>query len=452
MTRRRTLIVSIALVYAAALHGDSGLQPAPGFGPRPALPEPSTANPAKNFVRTVGWPEGRAPTAPQGFTVTRFGASLDHPRWLYVLPNGDVLVAEASTVPKPPKSPGDREKEALLRKSGAVKPIANRITLLRDANGDGTVDKQTVFLENLNQPFGMVLVKTTLFVANTDGVMAFPYREGQTRIEEAGKKILDLPAGGYNNHWTRNIITNRDGTKLYVSVGSASNVAEHGLAEEERRANVLECNLDGSGARVFASGLRNPNGMDWEPSTGALWTVVNERDNLGDDLVPDYLTSVEAGAFYGWPFSYFGQHVDTRVKEQRPELVARARVPDYGLGAHTAALGLTFYRANAFPARYRGGAFIGMHGSWNRSALSGYKVVFVPFEQGRPSADTPEDFLTGFLAAGASADAYGRPVGVTVDKTGALLVADDTGNIIWRVAAANPARSAVIDRKGQLGM
>jgi glucose/arabinose dehydrogenase len=443
MNRCRSLMTSIAFVSTLAfLHAEPGPEQVPGYGPRPELPKPSTANPAKKFVRTVGWPEGRMPKAPQGFTVTRFGASLDHPRWLYVLPNGDVLVAESSTVPKPPKEPGDEEKQALLRKSGAIKPSANRISLLRDANGDGTVDDRTVFLENLNQPFGMVLVKTTLFVANTDGVLAFPYREGQKRIDEPGKKILELPAGGYNNHWTRNIIANRDGTKLYVSVGSASNVAEHGLAEEERRANILECNLDGSGVRVFASGLRNPNGMDWEPSTGALWTVVNERDNLGDDLVPDYLTSVEADAFYGWPFSYFGQHVDTRVKEQRPELVAKARVPDYGLGAHTASLGLTFYRANAFPARYRGGAFIGMHGSWNRNTYSGYKVVFVPFQNGRPSADKPEDFLTGFLAGGKSDDAYGRPVGVTVDKNGALLVADDTGNIIWRVAATRGATSS----------
>jgi len=436
MPQRRVSDLLIGGVACAiTLSAPAAREQTPGVGPQPVLPKPTLENPAVNFPTAVGWPpKGAGPVVPQGFTIARYAAELDHPRWLYVLPNGDVLVAESSTHSKPPKNDQERQKDALMRRARSITASANRITLLRDADGNGIVENKSVFLQRLNQPFGMALVKGTLFVANTDAVVAFPYKDGQLRIDVAGKKIVDLPAGGYNNHWTRNLIVHPDGSKLYISVGSASNVGEYGMAEEHHRANVLECNLDGSQLQVFASGLRNPNGMDWEPSTGSLWTVVNERDMLGDDLVPDYLTRVEKGAFYGWPFSYFGQHVDPRVKPQKPDLVARARVPEYALGAHTASLGLAFYRGTAFPERYRGGAFIGQHGSWNRATFSGYKVVYVPFREGRPAGDA-EDFITGFLSKDKPGVAYGRPVGVTVDKTGALLVADDAGNMVWRVSA-----------------
>jgi glucose/arabinose dehydrogenase len=435
MTRVQ-LVLSTLVLSVAALTAQAPIQQMPGVGPNPTLPEPKPDQNAKNFVKVVGWPKDATPEAPDGFTVTRFADGLQHPRWLYRLPNGDILVAEAATKPKPPKTPEDGEKNALMKKSRSITESADRITLLRDANADGIVEQKSIFLQNLNQPFGMVLVSGTLYVANTDSVMAFPYQEGQVSIQTAGKKILTLPAGGYNNHWTRNIIANKDGSKLYISVGSASNIAEHGMKEEENRAAILECNLDGSGLRVFASGLRNPNGMDWHPDTGALWTVVNERDGLGDDLPPDYLTRVDDGAFYGWPYSYWGKHVDTRVKPPRPDLVAKARVPDYALGSHTAALGLTFYADGPFPARYHGGAFIGQHGSWNRTRLSGYQVLFVPFKNGQPAGE-PEAFMTGFVPPDQHSMAYGRPVGVIVDKGGALLVADDAGNVVWRVSSGN---------------
>jgi glucose/arabinose dehydrogenase len=294
--------------------------------------------------------------------------------------------------------------------AGSIGVSANRITLLRDEDRDGVAETRSVLLQNLNQPFGMALVGETLFVANTDGVMRFPYKEGQTRIESPGEMILPLPAGGYNNHWTRNILASRDSRKLFVTVGSASNAGEYGLDTEIRRANILEINLDGSGERVFASGLRNPNGMAWEPTTGALWTAVNERDHLGDDLVPDYITSVREDGFYGWPYSYFGKNEDPRQEGRRPDLVARAIVPDYALGSHTASLGLAFHNHSSFPERYRGGAFIGQHGSWNRSRFSGYKVVFVPFRDGKPAGPL-EDFLTGFMANPQTGEAHGRPVG-----------------------------------------
>lgn len=387
----------------------------------------------KNYSTAGQWPAGTMPAAPAGFTVQRFAEGLVSPRWIYVLPNGDILVAEGSTKAKPPKDEKEKQKQELLRQAGNIAVSADRITLLRDANKDGVVETRTVFREALNQPFGMLLLKDQFYVANTDGILQFTYKSGQTRLEGAGKKILDLPAGGYNNHWTRNLIANAAGTKIYVTVGSASNVAEHGIAEENRRANILEINPDGSGERIYAAGLRNPNGMDWEPNTGVLWTVVNERDNLGDDLVPDYLTGVRENGFYGWPYSYFGKHPDPSVKEQRPDLVNKAIMPDFALGPHTASLGLTFYKAGAFPQRYRGGAFIGQHGSWNRTEFSGYKVVFVPFRNGRPATPV-EDFLTGFLADSKTGRTYGRPVGVAVDSSGALLVADDTGNAVWRVS------------------
>lgn len=421
---------------ASATYGADVTLEAPGkAGPLP------TINPAK----AVGWPAGGAPVAPAGFTVTRFAEGLEHPRWLYVLPNGDVLVVESNSPPRKAKTFTDVIAGLMMKKAGAGVPSANRITLLRDADGDGTPELKTVFLTGLNSPFGVSLVGDTLYVANTDSIMAFRYAAGATAITAAGVKVVDLPANDPNPHWARNILASKDGTKLYVTVGSDSNIADGGIEAETNRANILELTLATKTLRVFASGLRNPNGLAFEPVTGALWTTVNERDMLGDDLVPDYMTSVKDGGHYGWPWSYFGQLVDTRVQPQRPDMVAKAIVPDYALGAHTASLGLAFYPATpvvelaagqtapvAFPARYALGAFIGQHGSWNRNPVSGYKVVFVPFKAGKP-AGAAEDFLTGFLDA--KGQALGRPVGVTVDRTGALLVADDVGNVVWRVAA-----------------
>ncbi|RKH62572.1 PQQ-dependent sugar dehydrogenase [Corallococcus llansteffanensis] len=427
---RLSLCVSAALLLADCAHRSPPPSPSEASTTLPA-PDPSFK--VQRYSSVVGWPEGRRPQAPEGFEVTRFASDLRNPRWTYVLPNGDVLVAEASSEFK-----NEQDKQEAIE-SGKVRSqnlgnSANRITLLRDADRDGTPEVREVFLEGLKQPLGMLLLGDQLYVAHTDGVWRYPYTAGETVLLPQGQKVLDLPAGGYNNHWTRNLLANADGTKLYVSVGSASNVAEHGLKEEERRANILEINPDGTGERVFASGLRNPVGMGWAPGTRVLWAVVNERDDLGEDLVPDYLTHVEDGAFYGWPFAYFGANEDPRLAGQRPDLVKQTRVPDVALGAHTASLGLAFYDAQAFPKRYQGGAFIGQHGSWNRSELSGYKVVFVPFTNGRPSGP-PEDFLTGFIADAAQAQVYGRPVGITLLPDGALLVADDASNTLWKVSA-----------------
>lgn len=415
-------------------------------GPSPTLPRPYSGwLPTLNFSRAKPWAIGAAPKAPPGFAVTRFATDLDHPRWLYMLPNGDILVAESSTVPKEPKSLNERVGLWLQQRAGVITPSANRITLLRDANGDGLVTYRSAFCTGLNQPFGMVLVGNTFYVADTDGVWRFPYHDGDLTIDGKGEKILDLPVGGYNNHWTRNIVVNPEGTKLYISVGSGSNDAEHGMGNELHRANILEVNLDGSGLRVFASGIRNPVGMAWAPGSDFLWIVANERDMIGNDLVPDYLARVHEGAFYGWPYSYwgkhidpgvkdsFGQHIDPNAKTLRPDLVAKATTPDYSLGAHVAPLGLTFYSSDSFPNHYRGGVFVAEHGSWNRMPFSGYKVVFIPFREGLPDG-SPEDFLTGFMPRSDNAIAYGRPVGVIVDRTGALLVADDTGNVIWRIS------------------
>jgi glucose/arabinose dehydrogenase len=400
----------------------------------PPLPKPFDTPSVTKHPKVLGWPAGKAPTAPAGFAVTAFAADLDNPRWPYVLPNGDVLVAESRTLPpKKPKPDANPADEKGKRESKTVTGgSANRITLLRDADGDGSPEVRETLLDGLNQPFGMALLGDTLFVANTDAVLAFPFKVGETKITTPGRKVLDLPAGGYNNHWTRNLLASKDGTKLYVTVGSGSNVAEHGTANELLRACVLEANPDGTGLRVFAGGLRNPVGLAWEPASGALWTAVNERDHLGDDLVPDYMTSVRDGAFYGWPWAYAGTNEDPRRKGERPDLVAKSVAPDVPLGAHTASLGLAFYTADKFPAKYRGGAFVGQRGSWNRSQFAGYKVAFVPFQDGKP-AGGPEEFLTGFLVN--DNEAYGRPVGVAVAKDGALLVTDDAGNRVWRVAA-----------------
>lgn len=392
-----------------------------------SLPQPYATPSVKNFSKVLGWPEGKTPVAPAGFVVTKFADSLENPRWIYILPNGDVLVAESSTESNVVKKAG--EVLSGKAKSGSSSS-ANRITLLRDANQDGYSEFRKIFLENLRQPFGMLAIGEKFYVANTDGLMVFPFKPESSVALSTGKQIVSLPAGGYNNHWTRNIITNKNNSKIYISVGSGSNVAEHGIDHEKRRANILEVNPDGSGERIYASGLRNPVGMDWAPGTQTLFTVVNERDELGDELVPDYLTSVQLGGFYGWPYFYFGSHEDPRIKSTDSSLKQRTIEPDLALGSHTASLGLAFYKGSSFPAKYQGGAFIGQHGSWNKAALSGYKVIFVPFSGGRPSG-VPEDFLTGFIADSSKSEVFGRPVGVAEMKDGALLVADDAGNTIW---------------------
>lgn len=373
------------------------------------LPKPFATKSVTNRNGMKDWPKGKMPVAPEGFTVTKFADGFKNPRWTYIAPNGDMFVCEANT-----------------------RGSAGLITLLRDKDGDGTAEVRETFLEDLKQPFGMLVIGSSFYVANTDGLYKYPYKEGQTSLKGSkGQKIVELPAGGYNNHWTRNIITNETKDKIYISVGSASNVAEHGMDEEIRRANILVVDLNGENEKIYASGLRNPVGMDWNPANGELWTAVNERDGLGDNLVPDYVTSVKEGGFYGWPYSYFGQLPDPRMDGQGADLVAKAIVPDVSVGPHTASLGLTFYNADTFPAKYKNGIFVGQHGSWNRSTLSGYKVVFIPFENGKP-ASQPEDFLTGFIAD--ENDVYGRPVGVTVTPKGDLLVNDDAGNVIWKVS------------------
>ena len=432
-------IATFTLLFAGFFLGIAGcgeratLPVKAGMGSNPTLPSPRhSLLPTVNIAPARGWPAGAAPTAAAGLAVAAYARGLDHPRWLYVLPNGDVLVAETNAPPKPEDGKGIKGwvMKKVMARAGARVPSANRITLLRDANGDGIAEMKTVFLEGLRSPFGMALVGNDLYVANTDAVMRFAYKAGETRITDPGIKIVDLPAGPINHHWTKNLIAGRDGKHLYVTVGSNSNVAENGMDKEANRAAILEIDPATGNSRVFASGLRNPNGMGWQPQSGALWTAVNERDEIGSDLVPDYMTSVKDGGFYGWPYSYYGQHVDERVKPPRSDLVAKAISPDYALGPHAASLGLVFYDGKLLPSHYANGAFVGQHGSWNRRPPSGYKVIFVPFANGRPAGDA-EDILTGFLSA--DGDAYGRPVGVTMDKAGALLVADDVGNIVWRV-------------------
>ncbi len=418
-------LLPLALLLALTGCADMARLPfSAGVGPDPVLPPPSASLvPTVDLAPAIGWPEGVQPRAAPGTRVSAFARGLDHPRWVYVLPNGDVLVAETNAPPRPEDTKGlkGRVMQSVMKKAGAATPSANRITLLRDADGDGVAETRTVFLEGLNSPFGMALVGDQLYVANTDAVVRFPYREGETRVESRGSKIVELPAGPRNHHWTKNLIASPDGAKLYVTVGSNSNVAEHGMKEEAGRAAIWEVDTASGRHRVLASGLRNPNGLAWEPHSRVLWTVVNERDEIGSDLVPDYLTAVREDAFYGWPYSYFGQHVDERVQPPRPDLVAKAIKPDYALGTHVAPLGLAFSAD---------GAFIGQHGSWNRKPPSGYNVVFVPFKDGRPSG-MPVDVLTGFVSP--EGKAYGRPVGVALDRRGGLLVADDVGNAVWRV-------------------
>jgi len=425
------LCAGATLLLLAACGDKSTLPQGADIGPQPELKAPNkTLIPTVNIAKATGWPAGVMPTAAAGLAVNAFATALDHPRWVYVLPNGDVLVAE-SNAPAKPEAGGIRNwiQSKVMARAGAGVPSANRITLLRDADGDGVAELKTVFLKNLHSPFGMALVGDTLYVANADAIVRFNYKEGATEITEAAQPVAPLPAG-LNHHWTKNIIASQDGKKLYATVGSNSNAAENGMEAEKNRAAILEVDLANGATRVFASGLRNPNGMAWNPQTGALWTVVNERDEIGSDLVPDYLTSVKEGGFYGWPYSYYGKNIDARVKPQRPDLVDKAIVPDYALGAHVAALGLTFYEGTLLPAQYRNGAIIGNHGSWNRKPRSGYNVVFIPFRDGMPNGK-PVDILSDFVNK--DGEAQGRPVGVAVDKKGAVLVADDVGNVIWRV-------------------
>ncbi|HEU4456596.1 MAG TPA: sorbosone dehydrogenase family protein [Longimicrobium sp.] len=434
-------IIRIALPLAAALAsgacaGSARLPVSAGIGPNPALPPPERSLiPMVNVADAKGWRPGQTPVAAAGTRVAPLATGLDHPRWLHVLPNGDVLVAETNAPPRPEDGKGIKGwfMRMFMKKAGAAVPSANRITLLRDADGDGVAEVRSIFLENLSSPFGMALVGGDLYVANSDAVVRVPYTAGQTRITAAPTRVAALPAGPINHHWTKGLIASPDGSRLYVSVGSNSNVAERGMENEEGRAAIWEIDLRTGSRRVFATGLRNPVGMAWEPETGMLWTSVNERDELGSDLVPDYMTSVREGGFYGWPYSYYGRHVDTRVEPPRPDLVAKAIVPDYALGPHTASLGLAWSGGNTLGAPFGPGMFVGQHGSWNRRPRSGYRVIFVPFSGGKP-AGPPVDVLTGFLDD--DGDALGRPVGVAVDRTGALLVADDVGNVVWRVTAA----------------
>jgi glucose/arabinose dehydrogenase len=438
MPVRLAAFLSLALLCLALSGcGDEATLPVDaGTGSNPELPPPvQTLLPTVVLAHAKGWPEGVKPKPAAGFTVNAFATGLDHPRWLYVLPNGDVLVAESAAPPQPDLTRGLMGwiMQLGMRWAGADVPSANRITLLRDADGDGKAETRSALLTGLNSPIGMALVGDDFYVANTDGVVRFPYAEGATEITAKGEKIADLPAGDLNLHWVKNIVASPDGARLYASVGSNSNIGENGMDNEEGRAALHEIDLGTGQSRIFASGLRNPVGLAFHPESGALWTTVNERDELGSDLVPDYMTVVQANGFYGWPYSYFGDHLDPRARPRRPDLVEKAIVPDYALGPHTASLGLAFYDNTLFPERYRGGAFVGQHGSWNRRPPSGYKVIFVPFEDGRPTGE-PEDFLTGFLSEGG--DAYGRPAGVAIDKSGALLAADDVGNTIWRVTPA----------------
>jgi hypothetical protein len=452
MTRRGRVLRRAARLPACAMAAvllagceRSQLPTLADVGPQPTLPAPRESPlPTVHIAPAAGWPAQHMPQAVEGLQVEALARDLKHPRWLHVLPNGDVLVAETNAPERPARGRSLKGwvMQLVQERAGAGVPSANRITLLRDADGDGRVELRTLFLENLNSPFGMALVGDRFYVANTDAVMEYPYTVGQTRIDQPGRKLAELPGGDLNHHWTKALIASPDGTKLYATVGSNSNVAENGMAAEEGRAAIWEIDSSSGSKRLFATGLRNPNGMAWMASAGAggastLWTVVNERDELGSDLVPDYLTSVRDGGFYGWPYSWYGTHVDERVQPPRPERVAQAIVPEYALGSHVAPLGMVAAGRGPLAAKLAQagtaqGVFIGLHGSWNRRPRSGYKVIYVPFAEGRPKG-MPVDVLTGFVSG--DGDAWGRPVGVAMDRQGALLVADDVGNVVWRVSA-----------------
>ena len=423
-----TRIVALIGAGALLLRRLAGGVHEPAWGSTPAIPaaKPQGRIPTLKMPTARGWTQGQTPVAAPGLKVNAFATGLKHPRWIHVLPNGDVLAAESTTVPRPARTVFDYAMISTMQRAAAVGPSANRITLLRDADGDGVAEIQEVFLDGLNQPFGMALLGDTFYVGNTDGVVAFPYTAGASRITVPGRKLTEFKPGG---HWTRSLLPSPDGLKLFVGVGSSSNIAENGMEAEEGRAAIYELDLASGRSRIFAAGLRNPVGLAWEPQTGALWTVVNERDGLGDETPPDYLTSVRDGGFYGWPYCYWGQTVDDRVP-QDPAAVAKALTPDYALGGHTASLGLCWLPAGTLPG-FPDGMAIGQHGSWNRSTLSGYKLVFVPFANGRP-AGPPRDILTGFLAPDERVS-YGRPVGVTIGPDGSVLMADDVGDVIWRV-------------------
>jgi len=434
---RRFAFVAVSL-GAVGCGGAARLPVSAGIGPHPTLPAPNhSLIPLVNVVTAKGWPPGEKPLATEGTTVVAFARNLVHPRWLYVLPDGDVLVAETNAPVRPDDNRGIKGWffKHFQKQAGGGVPSPNRITLLRDADGDGVAETRSVFIGGLMSPFGMALVGNVFYVANADAILRFPYKTGETEIAATGIRVVELPGGRINHHWTKNVIATANGSRLYVSVGSNSNIVENGIDKEEGRAAIWEVNPATGSHRVFASGLRNPVGMAWEPETGRLWVAVNERDELGSDLVPDYMTAVRDGGFYGWPYSYYGQHVDSRVNPQRPDLVATAIVPDYALGPHTASLGLAWSGGTTLPATFSRGMFVGQHGSWNRDPRSGYKVIFVPFSGGVPAGD-PIDVLTGFVKA--NGEAMGRPVGVAIDRKGALLVADDVGNTVWRVTASAP--------------
>ncbi len=435
--QKNTLFVATSLALLLTGCGEMAKLPvSAGMGPTPTLPEPShSLFPTVNIANATGWKPGEKPTPAAGLAVSAFATGLDHPRWLYQLPNGDVLIAETNHPPKEANESFSLKNwitGKAMAKAGASMDSPNRITLLRDTDGDGVADQRSIFISNLNSPFGMALIGNDFYVANADAVVKFPYKTGETEIKAAPTKILDLPGYPLNHHWTKNLLASQDGSKLYITVGSNSNVGENGLEIETGRAAIWQLDLKSGEHNIFASGLRNPNGMVWESHTGKLWTVVNERDELGSDLVPDYMTSVQEDGFYGWPYSYYGQHVDVRVKPQQPGLVEKAIAPDYALGPHTASLGLATAKGNRLPPTFADGMFIGQHGSWNRMPRSGYKVIFVPFKDGKP-AGSALDVLTGFVNA--AGEAQGRPVGVLVDQRGGLLVADDVGNTVWRLTS-----------------
>lgn len=433
-------LAMIGLFMSAQVGHGQDIDPSDQIGPNPKLPEPQQyLFPPMHLAKVVGWAKGETPSVAEGLKIEAFATDLAHPRSLYVLPNGDVLVVESrGPGTEPIKRPKDLVMgwiESMATSGGGDKKESNRITLLRDANGDGKPEVRSTFLDHLNSPFGVALVGSDLYVANTDAIVRYPYTMGQTEITAPGETLTQLPGGPIDHHWTKSLVASRDGSLLYVGVGSNSNITENGMQAEKNRAAIWEVDRETGRWRIFASGLRNPNSLSWEPRSGKLWAVVNERDELGPNLVPDYLTSIKDGGFYGWPYSYYGQHLDPRVKPQRPDLVAKAIVPDYSLSSHVAPLGLVFYTGTDLPEKYRGGAFVGEHGSWNRQRFNGYKVVFVPFSDGRPSGKA-ENVVTDFLNS--DGEARGRPVGLAVDKTGALLIADDVGNTVWRVTAASP--------------